>query len=106
DVEAILIAKPPDPLPEAQLGPMFLLWQRMVPGRIRLLKVDAFTFYAVHHLQKSACDAANILQAWLTERNSKLGRADLFACLDQLVEAARLGIIQEVPLSVSQDRQV
>lgn len=98
DVEAILVAKPPDPLPEAQPGPMFLLWQRTAPGRVRLLKVDAFTFYAVRHLQKSACGAADILQAWVMDSGISLENRDLFACLDQLVEAARLGIIQKTPL--------
>ena len=96
DVELLLAAKPPDPLPDPAPGPMYLLWQRVASGSVRLLKVNAFTFHAARQLQTAPREAGNILQTWVMDRSRSGREGDLFALVDQLQEAARLGIVRPV----------
>jgi tRNA A37 methylthiotransferase MiaB len=94
DVELLLVAKPPDPLPDPEPGPLYLLWQSIAPGSVRLLKVNAFTFHTVRQLQTSSREAGTILQTWATDRSRSGREADLFKLVDQLQEAARLGVVR------------
>ncbi|MEK6288614.1 MAG: radical SAM protein [Acidobacteriota bacterium] len=93
DIESLLSTKPPDPLPEPEPGPMYLLWKRVAPGRVQLLKADAFTFHAVRQLQISSKKAGDIVQTWAMDHNASGREGDLFSLVDQLEEAARLGVV-------------
>jgi radical SAM superfamily enzyme YgiQ (UPF0313 family) len=103
DIEALLLTKPPDLPPDPEPGPMYLLWQRVAPGKVQLLKVDAFTFHVVTELRTSARDAGRILQAWTTDHHGSGREQDLFALVHQLEEATRMGIIQRNSVSAGED---
>jgi hypothetical protein len=69
----------------------------MAPGRIRLLKVDAFTYYVTRHLQTSTKEAADILLTWGMDCDRSGQASDLFCRLDQLAEATQMGIVHRIP---------
>jgi len=94
DIEALLETKPPAHLPEVKEGPMYLIWHRLEPGRVQLLKVDAFTFYAVQELRASAKKAGEILQSWALRSSAESQEKDFFVLIDQLAEAAQIGLVQ------------
>lgn len=97
DIELLLATKPPNDLPEPKPGPMYLLWQRVEPGKVQLLKVDQFAFYAVDQLRASPKVAADILRTWTMEGDARSRDRDLFALVHQLEEAARFGIVRPKP---------
>lgn len=97
DIEPLLTTKPPNLLPTHRPGPIYLLWQRTAPGKVQLLKVDAFTFHTVCQLRASSMKAGNILKTWAIDSSEGEREGDLFALVDQLEEAARLGVVQLTP---------
>jgi radical SAM superfamily enzyme YgiQ (UPF0313 family) len=94
DIEFLLSAKPADPIPEAGPDMMHLLWQRVSPGKVQLLKIDAFTYHAVKELRVSSRKAGKILQTWAMDSRGAEKEGDLFALVHQLEQAAQAGIIQ------------
>jgi radical SAM superfamily enzyme YgiQ (UPF0313 family) len=95
DVEALLAADPPAPLPEPGPGPTYLLWQRVESGDVRLMKVDAFTYFATTGLLDEPEPVGNLLKSWATRAPTRED-GDLFGLVEQLEVAAQHGLVRPV----------
>lgn len=98
NIEGLMSAKPPERLPLPQASPMYLLWQRVGPGQVRLLSVSEFTYHAAGELQRSTKEAASVLESWSTNtgREDRRDKDDLFVLVDELREAIQAGIVRAV----------
>lgn len=95
DVAPLLAAKPGDDVPQAMPGPMYLVWQQMAPDHVRLLRVGAFMFHAVQHLQGLPKDAGQLVSSWMCGAHRDGRDADFIALVEDLTKAIRAGIIQQ-----------